>query len=75
MKREPTQEERETEEAEQVMEKSQIRRLSVLNREKLLVGIVSLGDFATKDDVNRAGRTLERVSEPSRWALSEPRIY
>jgi len=27
MKREPTQEERETEEAEQVMEKSQIRRL------------------------------------------------
>ena len=75
MKREPTQEERETEEAEQVMEKSQIRRLSVLNREKLLVGIVSLGDFATKDDENRAGRTLERVSESSRWALSEPRIY
>jgi CBS domain-containing protein len=68
-------EDQETEEAEQVMEKSQIRRLSVLNREKLLVGIVSLGDFATKDDENRAGRTLERVSEPSRWALSEPRIY
>lgn len=68
-------EDQETEEAEQVMEKSQIRRLSVLNREKLLVGIVSLGDFATKDDENRAGRTLERVSEPSRWALSEPCIY
>ena len=75
MKREPTQEERETEEAEQVMEKSQIRRLSVLNREKLLVGIVSLGDFATKDDENHAAATLERVSEPSRWASSEPRIY
>ena len=68
-------EDQETEEAEQVMEKSQIRRLSVLNREKLLVGIVSLGDFATKDDENRAGRTLERVSEPSRWRWSEPRIY
>ena len=65
----------EDQETEQVMEKSQIRRLPVLNREKLLVGIVSLGDFATKDDENRAGETLERVSEPSRWALSEPRIY
>jgi CBS-domain-containing membrane protein len=49
------------------MEKHQIRRLPVLNRQKLLVGIVSLGDFATKDDETRAGETLERVSEPSRW--------
>jgi CBS domain-containing protein len=68
-------EDQDTEEAEQVMEKNQIRRLPVLNREKLLVGIVSLGDFATKDDENRAGETLERVSESSRGALSEPRIY
>jgi CBS domain-containing protein len=59
-------EDQEIEEAEQVMEKNQIRRLPVLNREKLLVGIVSLGDFAIKDDEIRAGETLERVSEPSR---------
>jgi Mg/Co/Ni transporter MgtE len=66
-------EDQDIEEAERVMEKHQIRRLPVLNREKRLVGIVSLGDFATKDDETRAGETLERVSEPSRW--SEPRIY
>jgi CBS-domain-containing membrane protein len=66
-------EDQDIEEVERVMEKHQIRRLPVLNREKRLVGIVSLGDFATKDDETRAGETLERVSEPSRW--SEPRIY
>jgi CBS-domain-containing membrane protein len=61
MKREPTQEERETEEAEQVMEKSQIRRLSVLNREKLLVGIVSLEILQPK--------TMKTVPE-GRWKES-----
>jgi CBS domain-containing protein len=68
-------EDHDIEEAERLMEKHQIRRLPVLNREKRLVGIVSLGDFATKDDETRAGETLERVSEPSRWTWSEPRIY
>jgi CBS domain-containing protein len=68
-------EDQDIEEAERVMGKHQIRLLPVLNREKLLVGIVSLGDFATKDDETRAGETLERVSEPSRWTWSEPRIY
>jgi CBS domain-containing protein len=68
-------EDQDIEEAERVMEKHQIRRLPVLNREKRLVGIVSLGDFATKDDETRAGETLERVSEPSRGKWSEPRIY
>ena len=33
-----------------------------------IVGIVSLGDLAIKDDENRAGVTLERVSEHSRSA-------
>jgi CBS domain-containing protein len=55
-------EDQDTEEAQKVMEKNQIRRLPVLNREKLLVGIVSLGDFATKGDETHAGETLERVS-------------
>lgn len=36
------------EDAARIMEVKQIRRLVVLNREKQLVGIVSLGDFAVK---------------------------
>jgi CBS domain-containing protein len=47
----------------------QIRRLPVLARDKRLVGIVSLGDLAIKDHENHAAATLERVSEPSRWAF------
>jgi CBS domain-containing protein len=62
-------EDQDTEEAERVMEKHQIRRLPVLARDKRLVGIVSLGDLAIKDDENDAAATLERVSEPSRWAF------
>src|SRR5688500_2645210 len=34
--------------AAQLMEEKQVRRLPVLNREKRLVGIVSLGDFALR---------------------------
>ena len=54
-----------TEEAMRLMERNQIRRLPVLNREKRLVGIVSLGDLATKDDEQRTGETLREVSQPS----------
>ena len=60
-------EDQDTKEAERVMEKNQIRRLPVLDRDKRIVGIVSLGDLAIKDDENRAGVTLERVSEHPRW--------
>jgi CBS domain-containing protein len=59
-------EDQEAEEARKIMEEKQIRRLPVLNRDKLLVGIVSLGDLALKTDEKRAGETLEKVSEPSR---------
>jgi CBS domain-containing protein len=49
-----------------LMKENQIRRLVVLNRDKRLVGIVSLGDLAvdTHDD-ELAGATLEAVSEPA----------
>ena len=52
-------------EAARLMKENQIRRLAVLNREKRLVGIVSLGDLAvdTRDE-ELAGATLEAVSEP-----------
>jgi len=52
-----------TQEAAKLMEEKQIRRLLVLNRDKRLVGIVSLGDLATRTgDRDRTGKTLERVS-------------
>jgi CBS domain-containing protein len=53
------------EEAAQIMREKQIRRIPVLNREKRLVGIVSLGDLALQTgDRQMAGRALEGVSEP-----------
>jgi CBS domain-containing protein len=52
--------------AAHLMEDHQIRRLAVLNREKRLVGIVSLGDVAVKHRDDRlSGEALERVSEPA----------
>jgi CBS-domain-containing membrane protein len=51
--------------AERVMTERQIRRLPVLDRDKRLVGIVSLGDLAIKTGEPKAiGKTLEKVSEP-----------
>ena len=48
------------------MEKKQVRRLPVLNREKRLVGIVSLGDLAVRTGKEKlAGEVLEAVSEPA----------
>lgn len=58
-------EDQNTEEAERIMEKNQIRRLPVLDRDKRLVGIISLGDLAMKGDESRVGKTLEKISEPS----------
>ena len=53
-------------EAAKLMKENQIRRLPVLNRDKRLVGIVSLGDLAVEThDEQLAGSTLEAVSEPS----------
>jgi len=58
-------EDQDVREAAQLMKENQIRRLVVLNRDKRLVGIVSLGDLAVATgDEKLAGETLERVSEP-----------
>jgi CBS domain-containing protein len=47
------------------MEDAQVRRLPVLNRNKRLVGIVSLGDLALRTGKEKlAGEILGRVSEP-----------
>jgi CBS domain-containing protein len=56
----------EIEAALNLMEKRQIRRLPVLNRDKRLVGIVSLGDLAVHAGPKaRLGETLEEVSQPA----------
>ncbi len=46
------------------MGKAQVRRLPVVNKDKRLVGIVSLGDLANKDDPATIGHTVTRVSTP-----------
>lgn len=43
------------------MGEQQIRRLPVLNREKRLVGILSLGDVASENYIN-AGQAMEDIS-------------
>jgi CBS domain-containing protein len=42
----------------------QVRRLPVVNRDKRLVGIVSLGDIAQTEDAETTGETVAAVSEP-----------
>lgn len=60
-------EDQDVKEGERLMQDKQIRRLLVLDRDKRLVGIVSLGDLAVDaDDPKRAGKTLERISEPAK---------
>ena len=53
-------------EAARLMKENQVRRLVVLNGDKRLAGIVSLGDLAvdTRDE-ELSGATLEAVSEPA----------
>jgi len=49
----------------------QVRRLPVLNREKRLVGILSLGDMARKaDGADPAGDALKGISQPGEHSQS-----
>jgi CBS domain-containing protein len=41
-----------------------VRRLPVVNREKRLVGIISVGDLARCQDTETTGETLAGISEP-----------
>lgn len=53
-------------EAAETMEDKQVRRLVVLDHNKRLAGIISLGDLAVKTrDERLAGETIEAVSEPA----------
>lgn len=53
-------------EAARLMEVKQLRRLAVLNRDKHLVGVLSLGDVSTRSqDQLLASEVLKCVSEPT----------
>ena len=55
-------------EAASLMEAQQIRRLPILNRNKELVGMLSLGDIAVRADTidqDLANEALKKISEPS----------
>jgi CBS domain-containing protein len=56
------------ESVDEVLEKmgdQQIRRLPVLNRDKRLVGVVSLGDLSLTGKRKRAGEALQEISQPT----------
>jgi CBS domain-containing protein len=49
-----------------IMSEHQVRRLPVVNRNKRLVGIVALGDFAVEDsEIKPAAKALSEISKPS----------
>lgn len=53
-------------EAVKLMEQMQVRRLPVMDRDNRLVGIVSLGDLATRQrDDHLSGEILGQVSQPA----------
>lgn len=55
------------EHAAKLMSEHQVRRLPVVNRDKRLVGIVALGDFAIdSSQIEPAAEALSKISEPSR---------
>jgi CBS domain-containing protein len=52
------------EDAQARMQANQVRRLPVISREKRLVGILAIGDLATKTDaVTEVGETVREISE------------
>ena len=52
--------------AAELMSEHQVRRLPILNRDKRLVGIVSLGDFAIHtSEIQPAAAALSKISEPA----------
>ncbi len=60
------------ERAAQLMSEHQVRRLPVVNRDKRLVGIVALGDFAVdRSEIQPAAEALSKISEPAPQAPSK----
>lgn len=54
------------EDGAKIMSEHQVRRLPIVNREKRLVGIVALGDFAVESsEIEAAAEALSEISKPS----------
>jgi CBS domain-containing protein len=54
------------EQAATIMSERQVRRLPVVDRDKRLVGIVALGDFAVESsEIRPAAQALSEISRPS----------
>ena len=54
------------EDAAHMMSTNQVRRLPVVNRDKRLVGIIALGDFAVEaSELEPAAEALSEISKPS----------
>jgi CBS domain-containing protein len=53
------------ERAATVMAGQQIRRLPVLDRNRKLIGIISIGDIAVQGQAQLGGEVLEEVSQPT----------
>ena len=49
----------------ELMEREQVRRLVVLDDDGALAGVVSLADLAHRSDEDHSAEVLQRVSEPS----------
>lgn len=47
------------------MSDQQLRRMPVLNRNKRLVGVISLGDVSRSADAGESGDALRHISEPT----------
>jgi CBS domain-containing protein len=58
-------EEQSIEEATQLMRDAQIRRLPIVDHERHLVGVLSLGDVAAKGELQEASEALKDISTPS----------
>ncbi len=59
-------EDQSVEEAAKIMSERQVRRLPVVDRNKRLVGIVALGDFAVeRSEIRPAAKALSEISKPS----------
>ena len=54
------------EQAAKIMSERQVRRLPVVDRDKRLVGILALGDFAVESsEIRPAAEALSEISKPS----------
>lgn len=58
-------EDQDAEEVAEKMEKMQIRRMPVFDRNNKLVGIISLGDFSIRYGTDKACEMLREISKPS----------